>query len=109
MVKEVPALSSACRACSGQIAKGQPLIDSLKSSQVLPLQECRLLEMGMRSGAGDRVMEEIAQRLQEESEEALAQKVSRVEPALVLVTSVLIGLILLSVMLPLVHIMAAIS
>ena len=45
----------------------------------------------------------------EEGETALDAMVSRVEPALVLVCSLLVGLILLSVMLPLMNIMAAIG
>ena len=43
------------------------------------------------------------------SEAALEDRISRVEPALVLVCSLLVGLILLSVMLPLMNIMAAIG
>ena len=54
-------------------------------------------------------MEKIAQDLSEESEIALDTLVGRVEPALVLVCSLLVGLILLSVMLPLMNIMAAIG
>ena len=69
----------------------------------------RLLELGQRSGAGDASMEKIARDLSEEGEAALDALVSRVEPALVLVCSVLVGLILLSVMLPLMHIMSAIG
>ena len=45
----------------------------------------------------------------EEGERALEALVGRVEPALVLVCSLLVGLILLSVMLPLMNIMAAIG
>ena len=54
-------------------------------------------------------MSQIAGNLMEEGETALDTLVSRVEPALVLVCSILVGLILLSVMLPLMHIMAAIG
>ena len=54
-------------------------------------------------------MEKIARDLAEESEAALEDRISRVEPALVLVCSLLVGLILLSVMLPLMNIMAAIG
>ena len=54
-------------------------------------------------------MEQIAQQLSEESEMALEETVGRVEPTLVVITSVLVGLILLSVMLPLMHIMTAIG
>ena len=54
-------------------------------------------------------MEKIARDLSEEGEAALDALVSRVEPALVLVCSALVGLILLSVMLPLMHIMSVIG
>ena len=54
-------------------------------------------------------MARIADSLSDDSEQTLEEKVSRVEPALVLVCSLLVGLILLSVMLPLMHIMAAIG
>lgn len=68
-----------------------------------------MLALGLRSGSGDRVMEDIARRLGQAGEDALEDRVSRVEPALVGVTSVLVGVILLSVMLPLMHIMSAIG
>ena len=54
-------------------------------------------------------MEKIARDLSEDSEAAVEEMVSRVEPALVLICSVLVGLILLSVMLPLMHIMSTIG
>ena len=47
--------------------------------------------------------------MQEEAQQELERAVSKVEPALVLVTSVLVGVILLSVMLPLMNIMTAIG
>ena len=52
---------------------------------------------------------EIARRLSDEADEALERKVAQVEPTLVLVTSLLVGAILLSVMLPLMNIMTAIG
>ena len=54
-------------------------------------------------------MEKIAGDMAENSEAALEEAVSRVEPALVLVCSALVGIILLSVMLPLMHIISAIG
>ena len=81
----------------------------MRDSGLLPSAACRLLELGQRGGAGDAAMEKIAADLSEDSELALEEKVSRVEPALVLVCSILVGLILLSVMLPLMHIMSAIG
>ena len=68
-----------------------------------------MLALGLQGGSGDQVMEEIACRLMDEAEAALEQKVSRVEPAMVLTASLLVGVILLSVMLPLMNIMSSIG
>ena len=68
-----------------------------------------MLALGQRSGAGDTTMEEVARRLEQESAEALESRVSQVEPALVLAASLLVGVILLSVMLPLLRVMTAIG
>ena len=76
---------------------------------MLPAAACRLLALGVRSGAGDTVMEEIAARLGREAAQALEERTAQVEPAMVLVCSVLVGAVLLSVMLPLMDIMAAIG
>jgi len=98
-----------CLDCQHRLEEGETLSGALKSSGLLPPSQCRLLELGQRSGAGDASMEKIAHDLTEESEAALDALVGRVEPALVLVCSLLVGLILLSVMLPLMNIMAAIG
>ena len=98
-----------CEDCRRRLEEGESLGDALKKSGLLPARQSRLLELGQRSGAGDASMEKIARDLSEEGEAALDALVSRVEPALVLVCSVLVGLILLSVMLPLMHIMSAIG
>ncbi len=106
---DVPAAAARCKACLDRLAQGESLAEALRSAEVLPPAACRLVALGERSGTGDAVMEEVARRLAEESEAALEEKVGRVEPALVLVTSILVGAILLSVMLPLMNIMAAIG
>ncbi len=98
-----------CEDCRRRLEGGEALSAALKASGLLPANQSRLLELGQRSGAGDASMEKIARDLSEEGEAALDAAVSRVEPALVLLCSVLVGLILLSVMLPLMHIMAAIG
>ena len=98
-----------CEDCRKRLDNGEALSAALKASGLLPASQSRLLELGQRSGAGDASMEKIARDLTEEGEAALDAAVSRVEPALVLLCSVLVGLILLSVMLPLMHIMSAIG
>ena len=62
---------------------------------------------GTLGGAGH--SSQIARRLTEEGENALREKAERVEPALVLVASVMVGIILLAVMLPLLRVMSALG
>lgn len=68
-----------------------------------------MLALGIRSGSGDSVMREISQRMEEQCGEAIDARVSRVEPTMVIVISILMGVILLSAMLPLMNIMSAIG
>ena len=109
LMEETPSAKERCLDCRARLEQGERSSVAMKQSGLLPVGACRLLEMGQRGGAGDAAMEKIAADLSEESEAALEEKVSRVEPALVLVCSILVGLILLSVMLPLMHIMSAIG
>ena len=98
-----------CRECRERLEQGEDLAAALKAAEVLPAAECRLVALGDRSGSCDAVMEEVSRRLTEESEQALNELLGRVEPALVLGTALLVGVILLSVMLPLMNIMAALG
>ena len=109
LLEHVPSAKSRCDDCIKRLEDGEPLAAAMRESEVLPRTECRLLEIGLRSGSGDNAIEQIARRLSEDSETALEEKVGQVEPALVMVTSILVGLILLSVMLPLMNIMTAIG
>ena len=54
-------------------------------------------------------LESIARQMAEDVQQELERKVSGIEPAMVLICSVLVGAILLSVMLPLMNIMAALG
>lgn len=108
LVEDVPGAKDRCQDCRTRLERGEGE-KALKESGLLPSSSCHLLALGMKSGSGERSMEKIAADMAEESEAALENAVSRVEPALVLVCSVLVGLILLSVMLPLMHIISAIG
>lgn len=109
LMEGIPQAQDRCGECRARLEQGEQVSQAMRGSGLLPVASCRLLELAQRGGAGDAAMERIAAGLQEESEAALEDRVSRVEPALVLVCSVLVGLVLLSVMLPLMHIMSAIG
>ena len=109
LLKDCPAAVKRAQDCRSRLDAGEDLAIALKDSSMLPSSSCRMLALGVRAGTGDVAMAEIAQRLSDEAREALESKVAMVEPALVLITSLLVGAILLSVMLPLMHIMKAIG
>ena len=109
LLEDVPAAAERCRRCAELLRGGTALPEAMKETGFLPPAESRMLVVGLTQGSGDRVMEHIAQRLMEQADEELEDTVAKIEPAMVLTASVLVGMILLAVMLPLMNIMAAIG
>ena len=109
LLKEVDSAAKRCAECREMLAQGETLAAALGKTELLSNSACRLLVLGMRSGTSDDVMEEIARRMSEEARQDMERLLSRIEPTLVLITSVLVGVILLSVMLPLMNIMSTIG
>lgn len=109
LLKDIPPVAERCKKCSDMLQQGNNLAEALEAGELMPASTCRLLMLGLRSGTGDGVMEDISRRMQEEAMGDLERMVAKVEPALVLITSVMVGVILLSVMLPLMNIMTAIG
>ena len=106
---EAPGFQNRCEICRAEAENGGALSRVLGKNGFLSPADCRLLDAGIRSGNGEEVLQKIAQRLLEQSEEALERQTGYIEPVVVTVACVLIGAILLSVMLPLMHIMTAIG
>jgi type IV pilus assembly protein PilC len=69
----------------------------------------RMAVLAAKTGNLEQVMEKIADTYQEEADDEIHDLISVVEPTLVIVLSVIVGLILLSVMLPLLSIMTGLS
>ena len=68
-----------------------------------------MVSIGFRTGSADSVLEKISVSYQEEADAKLQNLISMLEPTLVAILSILVGMILLSVMLPLVGIMSNIG
>lgn len=109
ILKDTPAAVKRCNDCILSLSEGESLSDALRKNKVLPVSECRLLELGFKGGNADSVMEDISLRLTEDADEALDSLTSKIEPAIVLCSALLVGVILMSVMLPLMNIMSAIG
>lgn len=108
-VGEAPAFRQRCEACLAAVDGGLSLPVALRESELLTAAQCRLLETARLGGTGEAAMEQLARRLLDDSSQALEERTARVEPAVVAVLSVLVGVILLSVMVPLMQIMTTIG
>ena len=68
-----------------------------------------MVSVGFRSGNVDVVLKKIADRYEENTNRKLQSIIAVLEPTLVIILSVIVGLILLSVILPLMGIMTSIG
>ena len=109
LLEDIPGAAKRCALCARKLEQGESLADALGESGLLDAYSCRMLSVGIRSGSGDAVMADIARRQMLSAEETLENAIAKVEPAMVLTASILVGLILLSVMLPLMNILSAIG
>lgn len=106
---DAPRFLHRCEECTSLLEQGSTLAQALEKSQFLAPGDARLLEAGRRSGRSESVLAHISQRLTQESEEELEHSAGQLEPVLIIIACVLIGIVLLSVLLPLMNIMNAIG
>lgn len=85
--------------------EGLPLAQALSEAGIFGAADCRLVALGFKVGEADRVMLQVAERCGKEADERIARVIGGIEPTLVVAMSVLVGVILLSVLLPLMGIM----
>lgn len=91
--------------CRELMMEGKDFDQALTQSGVFSGLYGKMISVGIRTGAMDQVMDKIAGEYKTEVEEMIQQKVAIVEPTLVAVLSLIVGLILISVILPLMSIM----
>ncbi len=69
----------------------------------------KMISIGFKTGSLDEVMHRIAAHYEEETARSINSMIAAIEPTLVAILSLVVGLILMSVMLPLMGIMSAIG
>ena len=95
--------------CRRRTEEGISFPRAVEESGVLGGLQAGLLSAGFRTGAPEEAMAEIARRCQEEADERLSQLLSRFEYGLVIALCAAVGLVLLSVMLPLLGVLSAVG
>lgn len=112
LVKELvehPGIESKIESCRNLIANGEPFSDALKKSKIFSVFYSQMVVVGSRSGSLDTVMGQIADHYEEDTENKIRSLISTLEPTLVIILSMFVGLVLLSVMLPLMGVMSMIG
>ena len=95
--------------CSEQLQAGEGYYQSMKDTGLFSGFYIQMIKVGSRSGHLDRVMEEISGDYEEAADASIDNMIARFEPTIVAVLAVSVGLVLLSVMLPLVGVLSAIG
>ena len=88
---------------------GEDWIGALRSADIISGMEARLLRVGRETGSTEQVLSKIVQRSDDDVVEALNRLLATAEPALISVLAVIIGLIMISVMLPLIGLLSALG
>lgn len=91
------------------MAGGMGFSDAIVETEMFSGLYGKMITVGFKTGTLDSVMQRIAERYEEEADRRMGAIVSALEPTLVAILSLIVGLILISVMLPLMGVMSAIG
>ena len=103
---EDPEFQKRLKTCQEELSSGGDFSEVLLNNHIFTGLYARLVSIGGRTGSMEEIMQKIADQYDEDIDVRLAGIISSIEPTLVIILSVIVGIILLSVMLPLVSIMA---
>ena len=95
--------------CKEKLHENTPFGESLAEAELFTHLHARMISIGFKSGTIDDVMEKIAADFEEQTDTIIYNTLSVLEPTLVVVLSSVVGLILLSIILPLMGIMSSLG
>lgn len=95
--------------CKNYLLEGESFPESLAKSNIFSSFYSQMISVGFRSGSMDKAMAQVASRIEQDTERRIYTLISVLEPTLVIVLSIIVGIILLSVILPLMGIMSTIG
>jgi type IV pilus assembly protein PilC len=106
---EAPGFEDKLDKCKKELSESMDIGAAFSASGIFNGLYGRMAVLAAKTGNLEQVMEKIAVTYQEEADDEIHDMISVVEPTLVIVLSVVVGLILLSVMLPLLSIMTGLA
>lgn len=109
MLVENEIISEKIDLCTEAISSGDYLYEAMKKAGIFQSKHLRMLQLGQRSGEIDAVLTKISSYYEEETLTRMHRILGAIEPTLVIFFSLMVGLILLSVIMPLIGIMSSIG
>lgn len=97
------------RFCKQALHDGANLSEALSGSAIFSNLYSQMVAVGFKSGNVDVVLSKIADSYEKETDKKMQSIISVLEPTLVIILSIIVGMILLSVILPLMGIMSSIG
>ncbi|MGI6069638.1 MAG: type II secretion system F family protein [Blautia sp.] len=108
MLIEDPRILGRAKQADQQLKEGELFSSAITKSGLFQGLEARMISVGFHTGAADEVMLRLTDRYRESSLARMEKVISVIEPTLVILLSLLVGLILFSVMMPLLGILSEI-
>ncbi len=90
------------------ISEGKSFAEAISDNRIFSTRYSRILNVAYKTGATDEAIENISKRYEEEIDENISRIIAVIEPSLVAILSIVVGVILLAVMLPLMSIMSVV-
>ena len=91
------------------IQEGRGIAGPMKSLEIFPPLLIHMIVVGESTGELDEMLGRTAGFFDEEVEESIEKAVSMIEPAMIIIMAAIIGVIILSVMLPMVTLMETVN
>jgi type IV pilus assembly protein PilC len=95
--------------CRNMLLDGDTFPEALEKSEIFSSFYSQMVSVGFKTGSMDYAMKQIAERFEHDTQRKIYSIISVLEPTLVIVLSIIVGMILLSVILPLMGIMSTIG
>ncbi len=92
-----------------RISEGQSFHDALAEAGIFPRLFTRMLGLGSKTGGTDEIMQKLEDIYEQEVDTSLHRITGAIEPTFVALLSIVVGVILVSVMLPLIRVMSSIG
>ena len=103
------ALSDRLTDCRKRVLDGEYFADVISDAGIFPAIYARSLKIAYNSGSFEKTWQKISDRTEESASQSVAGILSFVEPAIIIILTLIIGAILLTVMIPLMNIMSVLG